>query len=74
MEWNIVVEWWRCEAVKLVKERQDVSGSSYLKDASDKVIVDENGIKDMEKIYRKCDKENEWHYEVFSSVKEGSAD
>ena len=24
----------------------------------------------MEKIYRKCDKENEWHYEVFSSVKE----
>ena len=32
---------------KMVKERQDVTGSSFLKDATDKVVVDENRIKDM---------------------------
>ena len=30
----------------MVKERQDITGSNYLKGVSGKVIVDEKGIKD----------------------------
>jgi len=59
----------------MVKERQDVTGSNCLKDATGKVVIDENGIKDIWKkhIETLMNKENEWDHEVSPSVKEGSA-
>jgi len=35
----------------MVKERQDITGSNYLKGVSSRVIVDEKGIKDSWKEY-----------------------
>jgi len=63
-------------AKQMVKERQDMKGSSCLKGVSGKVIVDEKGIKDswkecMEKL---MNEENEWDHGISTEVKEGPAD
>jgi len=56
-------------------EKQDVTGSSCLKDATGKMVVDKNGTKRyMEETYGKFDNEdNVWDHAVSSDVAEGSA-
>jgi len=60
----------------MVKERQDITGSSCLKGVSGKVIVDEKGIKDSLKEYMEklMIEENEWDHRISAGVKEGPAD
>jgi len=60
----------------VVKERQDITGSNCLKGVTDKVIVDEKGIKDSWKEYMEklMNEENEWDHRLSAAVKEGPAD
>jgi len=51
----------------MVKERQDITGLNCIKGASVKVIVDDKGIKDMEKL---MNEENEWDHKISAEVKE----
>jgi len=62
-------------AKQMVKERQDIMGSNYLKGVSGKVIVDEKGIKDSWKEYMEklIKEENQWDHRILSGVKEGPA-
>ena len=63
-------------AKQMVKERQDITGSNYLKGVSGKMIVDEKGIKNSWKEYREklMNEENEWDHRISAEVKEGPAD
>jgi len=60
----------------MVKERQDIMGSNYLKGVSGKVIVDDKGIKYSWKEYMEklMNEENEWDHRILVGVKEGPAD
>jgi len=60
----------------MVKERQDITGSIYLKGVPGKVIVDKKGIKDSWKEYMEklMNEENEWDHRIATTVKEGPAD
>jgi len=63
-------------AKQMVKERQDITGSSCIKGASGKVIVDDKGIKNSCKEYMEklMNAENEWEHKLSAEVKEGPAD
>jgi len=56
----------------MVKERQDIMGSNYLKGVSGKVIVDEKGIKDSWKEYieKMMNEENEWDHRIAATAKD----
>jgi len=60
----------------MVKQRQDITSSNCLKDATGKVVVGENRIKNTWKKYMEnlMNKETEWDHEVISSVKERPVD
>jgi len=60
----------------MIKERHDFTGSSCLKEAAGRIVVNKNGINDMRKKYVEnlMNDENEWDHEVSSSVKEAPAD
>jgi len=49
-------------AKQMVKEREDIMGSNFLKEVSGRVTVDEKGIKDSWKEYMEklLNEENEW--------------
>jgi len=59
-------------AKQMVKERQDIMGSNYLKGVSGKVIVDEKGIKDSWKEYieKMMNEENEWDHRIAATAKD----
>jgi len=61
---------------QMVKEKQDITRSNYLKGASGKVVVDKKGIKDSWKEYMEklMNEENEWDHRILATVKEGPAD
>jgi len=63
-------------AKQMVKERQDITGLNCIKGASEKVIVDDKGIKDSWKEYmeKMMNEENEWGHKISAEVKEGPAD
>jgi len=63
-------------AKQTVKERQDITGLNCIKGASEKVIVDDKGIKDSWKEYMEklMNEENEWDHKISGEVKEGPAD
>jgi len=61
----------------VVKERQDITGSNYLKGVLGKVIVDEKGINDFWKEYMEkklMNEENGWDHRISAGVKEAPAD
>ena len=61
---------------QMVKERQDITGLNCIKGASEKVIVDDKGIKDLWNEYMEelVNEENEWDHKIPAEVKEGPAD
>ena len=63
-------------AEQMVKERQDITGLNCIKGASEKVIVDDKGIKYSWKEYMEklMNKENDWDHKLTAEVKEGPAD
>jgi len=60
----------------MVKERQDITGLNCIKGASEKVIVDDKGIKDLWNEYMEelVNEENEWDHKIPAEVKEEPAD
>ena len=60
-------------AKQMVKERQDITGLNCIKGATEKVIVDDKGIKDSWQEYMKklMNEENEWDHMMSAEVKEG---
>jgi len=63
-------------AKQMVKERQDKTGLNCIKGASEKVTVDDKGIKDSWKEYTEklMNEENELDHKISAEVKEGPAD
>jgi len=60
----------------MVKEREDITGLNCIKGASEKVTVDDKGIKDLWEEYMEklTNEENEWDHKISAEVKEGPAD
>ena len=63
------------QIAKQMAERKDIMGLNCLKGVSDKMIVDEKGIKDMWKEYieKVMNEENEWDHRILAGVKEQPA-
>jgi len=63
-------------ANQMVKERQDITGLNCIKGASEKVIVNDKGIKDSWKEYmeKPMNEENECDQKLSAEIKEGPAD
>ena len=60
-------------AKQVVKGRQEITRLNCIKGASEKVIVDDKGIKDSRKEYMEklMNEENEWDHKISAEVKEG---
>ena len=63
-------------AKQVVKGRQEITRLNCIKGASEKVIVDDKGIKDSWKEYMEklMNEENEWDYKISAKVKERPTD